>query len=138
MGRERDRRENVEGIGRDGESAKEVIGRESGRQIKTEVIKRAVGRERRKEKRRRWEVRHLNHHYKWLMSSKLVTMGTRTSVLEGLLNVPNLVTRLWKLSPATAGRALTGRGRTPGRGEGITHWERRGDGSCKNKMQNKN
>ena len=52
MGRERDRRrENVEGIEREGE---ECGGdRESGRQIKTEVVKRAVGRERRKEKRRR-------------------------------------------------------------------------------------
>ena len=34
-----------------------MIGRESRRQIKTEVIKRAVGRERRKEKRRRSERR---------------------------------------------------------------------------------
>ena len=36
------------GEGEKEESAKEVIGRESGRQIKIEVMKRAVGRERRK------------------------------------------------------------------------------------------
>ena len=68
------------GGGKMGRGGRECGGgdRESGRQIKTEVVKRAVGRERRKEKTR-WEVGeegHLNHHYKWFMSSKLVTMGT--------------------------------------------------------------
>ena len=59
MGRDRDRRrENVEGMEREGG---ECGGdRESGRQIKTEVVKRAVGKERRKEKRRTWEMRHLS------------------------------------------------------------------------------